>query len=80
MRSLQALLSEVAYLQRSCEYLIQSLIDVETAASTIDQLDPLQESMLEAATVQAASGIKGEIDLAARLAEHWKNAIEYAAG
>jgi prefoldin subunit 5 len=80
MRSLQGLLSEVAYLQRSCEYLLQSLLDIETVANNIEHLDPLQESMVETATQQSASAIKGEIDLAARLAEHWKTAVEYAAG
>ncbi|MFJ5234529.1 hypothetical protein ACIQBJ_32075 [Kitasatospora sp. NPDC088391] len=80
MRSIQGLLSEVAYLQRSCEYLMQNLLDVETVANNIEYLDPLQESMVETATLQNASAIKGEIDLAARLAEHWKTAIEHAAG
>ena len=76
MRSQQIVLSEVAYLLRSCEYLIGALQDVETAAGRLDDLDPLQDSMLETATVAAVGGIKGELDLAARLAEHWQAAVE----
>ena len=76
MRSQQIVLSEVAYLLRSCEYLIGALQDVETAAGRLADLDPLQDSMLETATVSAVSGIKGELDLAARLAEHWGKAVD----
>lgn len=75
MRSQQIVLSEVAYLLRSCEYLIGALRDVEKEAGRLVDLDPLQDSILETATISAASGIKGELDLAARLAEHWESAV-----
>lgn len=80
MRSIQGLLSEVAYLRRSCEYLLQSLLEVENVANNIDELDPLQESMIETATRAASGAIKGELDLASRLAEEWRTHVEYASG
>lgn len=76
MRSLQQLLSELACLERSGQYLMRCLSDVEQAASHLTQLAPLQEATVEADTQQAVSAIKGHLDIAARFAEDWKTRIE----
>lgn len=76
MRSIQGLLAEVAYLRRSCDYLLESLADLERAAGRIDRLDPLQETMIESQTLQGASAIKGHLDIATRFAEDWKAHVE----
>lgn len=80
MRSVQGLLAELAYLQRSCSYLIDALHDVERTAGSLDDLDPMREAMIEAITRQEASFIKHHLDSAARSAEDWRARIEEACG
>lgn len=80
MRSVQGLLAELAYLQRSCTYLIDALRDVERTAGALDELDPMREAMVEAINQQEASFIKHHLDSAARSAEDWRARIEAAAG
>lgn len=80
MRSVQGLLAELAYLQRSCTYLIDALRDVERSAGSFGDLDPMQEAMIEVTTQQEASFIKHHLDSAARSAEDWRARIEAAAG
>ena len=80
MPGVQGLIAELAYLQRSCTYLIDALRDVERTAGSLDDLDPMREAMIEAVTGQEASFIKHHLDSAARSAEDWRARIEAAAG
>ena len=80
MPGVQGLIAELAYLQRSCMYLIDALRDVERTAGSLDDLDPMREAMIEAVTGQEASFIKHHLDSAARSAEDWRARIEAAAG
>jgi hypothetical protein len=75
MRSVQVTLAEVAYVIKSCQYLLDELHEVERVVGAITEIDPLQDSMVETAAIEAASAIKGQLDHAARVAEHWQTAI-----
>ncbi|KDN23132.1 hypothetical protein [Amycolatopsis rifamycinica] len=75
MRSDQELLSELAYLRRSCNYLLAALDDVEKAASALGELDSFKEGMVSAETTRSAGSIKTHVDLATRYAEDWKHAL-----
>ena len=75
MRGVQTTLSEAAYISKSCEYLLSELQEVERAVEAIADIDPLQDAMLETAAVESASAIKGQLDHAARVAEHWQSVI-----
>ncbi|MFC8852941.1 hypothetical protein ACFT5D_07795 [Streptomyces sp. NPDC057144] len=77
MRSIQQLLSEVAYLQRSCEYLVDALQHIETAGTHLQELDPMQEAMVESATTEAVGAIKGHLDIATRFAEEWQTRLQH---
>ena len=80
MRSVQGLLAELAYLQRSCTYLIDALHDVERVAGSLDDLDSMREAMVEDVTRAEASHIKQLLDSATRSAEYWLSRIEAASG
>ncbi|MDN3263299.1 hypothetical protein QWJ26_26515 [Streptomyces sp. CSDS2] len=76
MRSIQGALSEVAYAERSCQYLTDALRAVETTVQGITELADIQESGIEAATRDTAGQIRYHLELATRYAEEWRNHIE----
>ncbi|WP_216587763.1 hypothetical protein [Streptomyces brasiliscabiei] len=76
MRSIQGVLSEVAYLERSCQYVKDSLKDVDKAASATGEMSSIQESGIEAATRDMTALIQHHLEAAASYAEQWKNHIE----
>jgi hypothetical protein len=76
MRSQQIVLSEVAYLLRSCEYLIEAIRAVEQTARQLDDLLPFQEDQIHAATSEAVGAIRGHLDIATRFAEDWQFKVQ----
>lgn len=80
MRSIQGVLSEIAYLERSCQYVKDALKDVDKAAGAISELTSIQESGVEAATRDMTALIQHHLETAARYAEEWKNHVENIAG
>ncbi|MFC8829025.1 hypothetical protein ACFT9I_27170 [Streptomyces sp. NPDC057137] len=79
MRSAQNLLSELAYLQRSIEYLGDVLHDVEAVAERLGRRhhdDPLLEGMIESGTRQWSASMKHQLDTSARVAEAWRTQME----
>ncbi|MGW0495771.1 hypothetical protein ACWD0Z_10180 [Streptomyces sp. NPDC003007] len=75
MRGVQVTFAEVAYVLRSCEYLVSELQEVERALEHVAEVDPLQDSMLETAADEAAGSLKHQLDHAARVVEHWQRKI-----
>lgn len=76
MRSIQGALSEVAYMERSCRYVMDALRAVESATQGISELTSIQESGIEAATRDMTALIGHHLEAAARYAEEWKSHIE----
>lgn len=80
MRSIQGVLSEVAYAERSCQYLIDALRQVETAALGATGLTDIQQAGIEAATRDITASLRHHLDAATRHVEDWKSHIENIAG
>ncbi|EKX60630.1 hypothetical protein [Streptomyces ipomoeae] len=76
MRSIQGVLSEVAYLERSCQYVKDSLKDVDKVANAVGEMSSIQESGVEAATRDMTALIQHHLEAAASYAEQWKSHIE----
>ena len=76
VRSIQSLLGEVAYLQRSSQYLIEAIRAVEETARQLDDLLPFQEDQIHAATSEAVGAIRGHLDIATRFAEDWQFKVQ----
>jgi hypothetical protein len=76
VRSIQDVLSEVAYLERSCQYVTDALKDVDKAAGAVTEITSIQESGVEAATRDMTALIQHHLEVAARYAEEWKNHIQ----
>lgn len=79
MRSVQNLLSELAYVGRSIEYLENVLSDVEAVAERLGRRigdDPLLEGMIEHETNVWSAAMKHQCDAATRTAEVWRERIE----
>ncbi|MFH9833381.1 hypothetical protein ACH4NC_18990 [Streptomyces sp. NPDC017201] len=69
---MQNVLAELAYLQRSIEYLEDVLHDVEAVAERLGRRhhdDPLLEGMIEHETRQWSAAMKHQRDAATRTAE-----------
>ncbi|MET4669132.1 hypothetical protein [Streptomyces sp. PvR018] len=83
MRSVQNLLSELAYLGRSIEYLENILKDVEAIAERLGRRhhdNPLLEGMIEGETRQWSASMKHQLDASARVAEAWRTQMENLEG
>ncbi|MDQ0776333.1 hypothetical protein QF026_004799 [Streptomyces aurantiacus] len=79
MRSVQNLLSELAYLGRSIQYLEDVLTDIEEVGGRLgrrDPVTPLLEGMVEGETIQWSSAMKGHLDATTRVAETWRSQME----
>ncbi|MFE1887228.1 hypothetical protein [Streptomyces microflavus] len=79
MRSVQNLLSELAYLGRSIEYLGDVLHDVEAVAERLGRRhhdDPLLEGMIQHETEVWSAAMKHQLDASARVAEAWRAQVE----
>ncbi|WP_371655540.1 MULTISPECIES: hypothetical protein [unclassified Streptomyces] len=76
MPGTQNALSEVAYLRRSCEYLLSTLRDVERELGRLPDLTEAQEAILDMETTLAGSDIRKDLDRAAGSAEVWVGRIE----
>jgi hypothetical protein len=71
MPGTQNALSEVAYLRRSCEYLLSALRDVERELGRLPDLTDAQEAILDMETTLAGEDIRKDLDRAAGSAEVW---------
>lgn len=79
MRSVQNLLSELAYVGRSIEYLENVLSDIEAVAERLGRRhgdDPLLEGMVEHETNVWAAAMKHQLDASTRTAEAWRERME----
>ncbi|AZS88606.1 hypothetical protein ELQ87_33480 [Streptomyces griseoviridis] len=79
MRSVQNLLSELAYVTRSMEYLGDVLSDIEAVAERLGRRqgdDPLLEGMVEHETNVWSAAMKHQCDAATRTAEAWRERME----
>ncbi|MEV8548138.1 hypothetical protein [Streptomyces sp. NPDC051572] len=78
MPGTQNALSEVAYLRRSCEYLLSALRDVERELGRLPDLTEAQETILDMETNLAGEDIRKDLDRAAGSAETWLRRVENA--
>ncbi|WP_406391370.1 hypothetical protein OG806_08260 [Streptomyces sp. NBC_00882] len=76
MPGTQNALSEVAYLRRSCDYLLSALRDVERELGRLPDLTDAQETILDMETSLAGEDIRKDLDHAASSAESWLARIE----
>jgi hypothetical protein len=76
MRSIQEVLSEVAYLERSCQYVTEKLEDVDKTTKAVTEMTSIQESGIEAATREMTALIQHHLEAAASYVEQWKSHIE----
>ncbi|MFF5363167.1 hypothetical protein ACFY4I_27875 [Streptomyces scabiei] len=76
MPGTQNALSEVAYLRRSCDYLLSALRDVERELGRLPNLTDAQESILDMETSLAGEDIRRALDTAAGAAESWQTRVE----
>ncbi|XHM66173.1 hypothetical protein ACE6JH_04925 [Streptomyces nigra] len=76
MPGTQNALSEVAYLRRSCDYLLSALRDVEKELGRLPDLTEAQEAILDMETSLAGEDIRKDLDHAAGSAETWLRRVE----
>ena len=77
MPGTQNALAELAYLRRSCDFLLSDLRSVEKELEHTHELTEAQAAVLDAETFLAGSDIRSALEKAAASAESWLTRVKY---